>query len=234
MKEERIIKSIEEAQAKEMFGSDLLEAVHDFEKAKNYLVPVLIKNADFYKDVCITNKDKSCFSHYPNLIFKLVNTYGEGGIASIPVTNEMISNWEIDKYDLNLFALEYIKKNFLDYTCRDLFTVIQELTDDLPFPEDPMQPKVKVVTNASGLYGANILLDPSRLAQVLNARFDKSYVIIPSSIHEILVLEEDFRISEISQMIKEVNESQVSEREQLADNPLVLYFSEKYRKWFIK
>lgn len=232
MKEERIIKSIEEAQAKEMFGSDLLEAVHDFEKAKKYLVPVLMKNPDEYKDVLITNREKH--SHFPALIFKLVKTYGEGGVVSIPVTNEMLSHWDIKKYDLNIFSLDYIKKNFLDYTCRDLFTVIQELTDDLPFPEDPMQPKVKVVTNASGLYGANILLDPSRLAQILNARFDKSYVIIPSSIHEILVIEDDMHLSHFAEIISEVNETQVSEREQLADDPFILFFSEQSSKWCIK
>lgn len=231
MKEERIIKSIEEAQAKEMFGSDLLEAVHDFEKAKKYLVPVLMKNPDEYKDVVIGNPESE---HFPSLIFKLVSPYGEGGVASIPVTNEMLKLWDVKRYDLNIVALDYIKKNFLDYTCRDLITVIQEITDLLPFPEEPMKPSIKVVTNASGLYGANILLDPSRLAQVLNARFDKSYVIIPSSIHEILVIEDDFRLTELQHLIVEVNETQVSEREQLADCPFILFFSEQSSKWCIK
>lgn len=233
MKEERIIKSIEVSQAKEMFGSDLLEAVTDFEKAKKYLVPVLMKNTDRYNDICIINKERD--TTYPDLIFKIVNNYGEGGVATIPVTNKMVKTWGVTKTDLDLLALDYIKKNFNNYTCRDMFTILEELTDDLPFPEEP-EKFMKVVTSEDHLFGANIMLDPNKLASVLGAIRTKNYIIIPSSIYELIIIEEDenFSFFTLAEMIQQVNNTQVEEREQLADYPYYLRFDKTFDRWTIK
>ena len=89
--------------------------------------------------------------------------------------------------------------------------------------------KMYVVTSEARVYGAGYLAnleELARIAKVLNG----SYYVIPSSIHELLVIpaadiEEEFEQEEIiphfKEMINEVNNSCLEERDKLSDH---LYF----------
>lgn len=79
-----------------------------------------------------------------------------------------------------------------------------------------------VITNNSLCDGANVLLQEDKLKEIGDALgFD--YVIIPSSIHEVLLVTEENldNIETYNQMVREVNATQVTKEERLSDHVYV-------------
>ena len=75
-----------------------------------------------------------------------------------------------------------------------------------------------VVTNANNCFGAAYLAMPNMLERFAS-KFDGDYYIIPSSIHElILVPSEGVEKENINELIKEVNATQLSKEEVLSDH----------------
>ena len=92
--------------------------------------------------------------------------------------------------------------------------IASDLTADLPHGT------IFVVSNKDGLDGASVLASPEAM-QLIQARLGGSeLIIIPSSVHEILVLrrEDAPNVSELNQIIREVNQAEVSEKARLADH----------------
>ncbi len=105
---------------------------------------------------------------------------------------------------------------------RSLPEMLLDVSGIYAFEKSTHAPEMYVVTNAFGLYGASQILDKEALRSFLSS-VDPSYqglILLPSSIHEfILVLSEQdsLDIDSLHKMVQQVNESTVSEREQLAD-----------------
>ena len=80
---------------------------------------------------------------------------------------------------------------------------------------------IKVIMTDDGRYGACALMNLEYL-EALSREFDSNLIIIPSSIHELLVVKEsEFGDAEfLIDTIKSVNESEVHPSEQLGDEPL--------------
>lgn len=92
-------------------------------------------------------------------------------------------------------------------------TMAQIMRDfDMDVPETPLY----VVTNAAKYRGAANILDRKSLIKALG---HGDFIVIPSSIHEVLILpaEEYDNLSDLAQMVKEINASQVAPEEQLGD-----------------
>lgn len=81
-----------------------------------------------------------------------------------------------------------------------------------------------VLSNTSGLHGASAVLYPGVLKNFAK-HLGKSLVILPSSIHEVLLLPYDDSIvfSELSDMVAEINQAAVAAEDRLSDH--VYYYS---------
>lgn len=97
-------------------------------------------------------------------------------------------------------AIENTKANVRHFSLNGMFGF-----EDTDFP--------MVVTNESGVLGAAAILGAEKFLP------DGKYVMLPSSIHEVLIMEwtDDMNINELTQMVREVNESEVKEKERLGD-----------------
>lgn len=75
-----------------------------------------------------------------------------------------------------------------------------------------------VLTNTKHIHGAAVILYPGLLAETAR-RLGRSFYILPSSIHEVILLPDDGLSSgkELHEMIAEINESQLREEEVLSD-----------------
>ena len=82
-----------------------------------------------------------------------------------------------------------------------------------------------VATNKSRVNGAAIIACEDVLENFCREKEIKGVVIIPSSIHEILLLPIDYNFNEdeINNMIQEVNSNEVSENERLSDHVYYYY-----------
>lgn len=83
--------------------------------------------------------------------------------------------------------------------------------------EDPVP--MLVVTNASTTFGAGVITSRRVVKRISQMLGETNLVLIPSSVHEILVLPAYMSFgSNLSDFVKEVNGSEVAEEEQLSDN----------------
>ena len=91
-------------------------------------------------------------------------------------------------------------------------------------------PDILCVTNTMGINGATILLFPEELAKISQIYFGgNDLVILPSSIHEVIVLNGNLHNGEdcagLTEIVTQVNRDQVKEGEVLSDDPF--WFSMK-------
>lgn len=101
----------------------------------------------------------------------------------------------------------------------DLVPVSDSDSSDI-FPVDALQ--LYVITNTSGLYGASCILYPDVLEN-LASRLNHDLLILPSSIHEVLVLPADTQIhlAELRAIVCAINQTEVPPEDRLSDQ---IYF----------
>ena len=85
-------------------------------------------------------------------------------------------------------------------------------------------PQLYVVTNRSKCRGASAILDKSVLKEFGKKHNTKKLAVIPSSIHEMLIIpyDEQVNLDELSLMVAEVNATQVEPEERLADRAYLI------------
>lgn len=143
---------------------------------------------------------------------KLANR--DSGIITIPKT--LFDSWNIDMQTLHDTAFRNLEKDHL-IICpiSDLLSMM----GGIPDAPDPID--MYVVSNRSKNYGAACMLS-SKVMEELKEKLG-SFYIIPSSIHEFIAIptvrdQENVDVSEIVEMIRDVNASSVPDEDILSDS----------------
>lgn len=169
------------------------------------------------------------------------------GIATIKITNEHMKLWEIELEDLKELAKLNTEELF-PARIRKLEEVIGALLTGGAITEPHHTDVIYgdfgetnemdgggglyVLTNQNGINGASCILYQNLIRKF--ARDMKSDIyILPSSIHEVILLpyDESLAISTLTNMVKEINLTQVPDEEVLSDR--VYRYSRKENKIFI-
>ena len=81
--------------------------------------------------------------------------------------------------------------------------------------------KLLVLTTENGILGASALFYPEMMEKVAEA-VGGSYYVLPSSVHEVLIMPEGGEMSpmEMANMVREINEAEVSPKERLGNRVL--------------
>lgn len=168
----------------------------DYEKLiRENTIPVLAK-IDSYDKENIVSKTY----HGMKLIYRTRIQTSENEKGSFVVEKSFLEKYNISEEELNEIAMKNLEKvNFICARISDIFGVYN-LSD------------MSVVTSEDKYMGANVLLLPDKLKEISKEYFDSSnFVILPSSIHEIMVIpdygnrftENDFEY--FNNMVNEVN-----------------------------
>lgn len=138
--------------------------------------------------------------------------------ASILIHNNHINLWGISEYELFQQA-KINAPQIQPYTFEPIEDVISELIpSELNYEELPAI-NIYCLSNTSRAYGASALAYDGVLESI-SQRFNSDLTIIPSSIHELLIIPESNPDREqLEYMIKEVNELELKETEILSDHP---------------
>ena len=202
---------------KENFNVDLLK---DFEIIKNKLTFIICRadeNKEALKD-CVT-RIKGDFALIPKILVS--NIMGEQAQGTIKVTNQISEMWgksndEIIDQAISNASLKHPAKfsNMVDVLAEMMEMSKEELAEMMGNEPMPMH----VLTNESNLNGAATLFYPDLLNDI-RKQLRAELIIIPSSIHETIILPYNDTMSErdISSMIQEVNATQVRPEEVLSD-----------------
>ena len=142
--------------------------------------------------------------------------------ASIKVTKELLGKWNINEETLFAVATYNLMKSS-DFEIKSLVQVMAEM-QGIPVDmvseletENPMY----IVSNKIKSFGAVGILLPTIKAK-LNVLFPDGYTVLPSSVHEVIVIGGGRNDPYFLEMVKQVNATEVKPEEVLSDN--VYYF----------
>lgn len=193
----------------------------NYESVKEYLSVTLINGRD----------NRQMLSRMPHrqmgdlaLILELKFPMEEG-IGSIKVSREMAELWAVDKDTLFAQAQENGLKAEPPSLQRMEDTMLslafgRDAAENLlenPTPEE-VPSQLYVLSNMSKNKGAAVLSYPGVLEKA-DQLFPKGFYILPSSIHELLIVPKSPEIDpkELGEMVRAVNRAEVAKEEQLSD-----------------
>ena len=150
----------------------------------------------------------------------------EDGVASATVTSALLEAWQIDLSTLHQDAMNAdLKRVPVLHSMDDLIGSMvfgigtAENLLGKQIDASAFKPPLFCLTNENRMNGAGLILNEDIRRQV--ADFMKcDFYVLPSSIHEILVVpaDEATELQELCDMVKGINESEVSIEERLSDH----------------
>ena len=188
----------------------------DYEKASERIVMKLV-NADRNKQ--LLERAPHIIIYDLAIIFLCNVSDFMQEYASILILNQHMKLWNVEVDDLYKVSKQNSPRLFpprLD----NLHDVFKHLTEEsLPFLDEL---EISILTNPLKIYGASCLFYPGILDE-LSSLYEDDVVIIPSSIHEVLVfpkknLPEAYSLEDLNTMVQNVNETQLTDDEILADH----------------
>lgn len=158
-----------------------------------------------------------------SVVYIVRMTMADGGLGSVKINKLLFEQYGISREELQEKAIMNLEKD--DYKLVNLLDTIKSiLEEDMPkqcseYLSDILAEPVKmyVLTNAFKLYGAAGILSSNFLRENSGGR---NYFILPSSIHETIFVpaEEGMSQKEFDNMVKEINTTQLSAEELLANH----------------
>ncbi|MBQ7536309.1 MAG: hypothetical protein IJT43_11930 [Stomatobaculum sp.] len=136
--------------------------------------------------------------------------------SSILITRSMLEDYGITPEQLHSDALQYAPL-LHPASFRKLHDIIKE-NGGADIPEDADAPAIFVATVENGFSGAGVLLYPGFLDYAAG-RLKGRFFILPSSIHELLFIEDndDIRPEFLKEMVRSINEAHVAPEDRLSN-----------------
>lgn len=186
--------------------------IQDYEKAKEHLfirVSNAERNTDILEKVPHELKDDLAITCH------LVISDEYGSLMSTIVSNQMLEMYGIGEEELMRDAIANSVR-IMPPTIRPLGDILGEYPAELP--NKGFIPAY-VVSNKTGINGASAMFYPN-VMEYVSEKIGGDFLIAPSSIHEVIILpaKENTDIGQIEDTVRFVNETQVSEGEQLGDH----------------
>ena len=149
------------------------------------------------------------------IYFVKVCKCGQDGFGTILVRNEQEQAWGVDENILHETALKNLMEESGEFmSMAEIMKEAGNSDRDLEMDE----PEMYVLTNQSRLYGAAELLDENML-KCIAEQLKGDYMILPSSVHELIVLKDTNRPhSELANMVKEINSTCLAPDEVLSNH----------------
>ena len=193
---------------------DGMKEMLDFEKIRTQIVYKLVN----------VEKNQRMLTEVPNLpvfdlaiVFYWIVSLGESETSSVLIRNEHMNLWGIPISVLYECAKENTQR---------LYPPVFRSLDD--YMEELMGEKFEtglmyILSNEAGVNGASVLLYPG-IPGKIHKILKRNYYLLPSSIHEFLVVPEDPFISpeNLKSIVREVNAAHLKEEELLSDQ--IYYF----------
>lgn len=185
-----------------------LSIIENFEKAKDHLRARLVNgtlNLTFY-DV-----SKVAPEPFDDL---LIVPYLDGIIenGSCKITEGMLKRWDVTAEEVIRIAEENSSKDIKIQTMLEALTGISPDNIELPFQDEDAN--MWIVTNNRNCYGAYAVI-PAK--EKLRTMFPDGYTVLPSSVHEVIVVTGSIPKSQMDAMVDEVNH-QCLNREDILSN----------------
>ena len=196
----------------------------DYEQVKHMLGIKLI-NKDKNEEL-LKNSPHYVYGDLAAVFIVCIPQFEDGTRGTILIRNENLKFWEgVDKSMLLKDALDCMRKTppVIKTIADALRGFMGESFEDMPDSDDML--KMYVLTNKDSNYGASQILLHESLDEIAERLGESRMYVIPSSVHEVLVIPVRGECIDIANMIREVNDTVVS-REDILSYNLYLYDAE--------
>lgn len=188
----------------------------DFSQVKDRLMVKLIhysRNQSLLKDI----PHFRCMDLA--IVFYCLISVTPAGSATILVRNSHLALWNMTKAALLPLALQNSVSRL-----EPSFSPLSELMDEPEEEPSALHTELHILTNRHKLFGAACVLYPGLLESISDS-LHSDLILLPSSIHEILLLPEPGSPGQeaLNEMVRDVNLTQVSPEEILSDH--IYYYS---------
>lgn len=192
----------------------------NYETVKSRIIFKLInteKNRELLRDVPYIP------FHDLSIVFQCLVSEERFGNASILIHNVHLQLWKVNARELYERALENTPL-LQGYELADMNTVLEEMKalggiDDEEIEDMQQEVPMYVLSNKSRINGASCILYKDILKDFAMV-VDKDLYVLPSSIHEVILLPSDGtqESEQLKEMVREINQSQVEKEEVLSDS----------------
>lgn len=193
----------------------------DYEQVKHMLGIKLI-NKDKNEDL-LKSSPHYVYGDLAAVFIVRIPQFEDGARGTILIRNENLKFWEgVDKSMLLKDALDCMRKTppVITTIADALKGFIGESSEGMPDASDMIQ--MYVLTNKDSNYGASQILLHENLDEIAERLGESRMYVIPSSVHEVIVIPVTGECIDIANMIREVNDTVVS-REDILSYNLYLY-----------
>ena len=212
-------------------AADMIERIAASRNAENLGINVEdLTNPDFIRQNCFIGVQKaseqnickrlSVYDGIEQFLYIRGGSKDRGGFWSVKLNPQITSG--IDVNELWKLAEEH---TYAEFMITSMTEVLENLIgDNTPAIPDEM-PMLYVVSNPSNFNGAACACDIERIKAWAEERKIKRVAVMPSSTHEMIILpvtDEDVDLDELSNLVREVNETQVQPTERLTDRAYLL------------
>lgn len=157
-------------------------------------------------------------------VYRVIIDMDKKGIGSYKVTKELLNTTGITEEEIREKALENIKSEAKWMSMKE---VLEDMCG-MPIEDEIQDVSMFVLSNNSKTNGAGQMYNTDVLKEIANFCESKELYILPSSIHELIIIPSnisDQNPMELREMVKEVNDTQVAE-EDILSYEIYLYNSE--------
>ncbi len=195
--------------------------LHDYSKVRSHII----------RRIVCTEKNAHLLENVPHrefldlsLIYYFFTECREYGSAAVLIRNDLMRMWQVTPDQLDAQAVQNMNK-LLPWE----FISMKQLIEGLGEPEDDDFVPLYVLSNVKRCFGAAWMADEHVLQSIAD-RIRRDYYILPSSVHECLILPayQDADRQSLRDMVCEINRSQVEPEEVLSDS--VYYYSREEGK----
>lgn len=196
----------------------IVSSIVDWSWASGHIMPVLIGEHGMDEGVAAIPLCEGL-----SLGFRLIIDKNEG-VSSVLVRRDLMETWGVSVDELRAAAIS--NQGLLGGPkVMDIAEVLKEMGAGLLSPSVSPSPEFTmcVVSNAYGVNGAAVILYPGvaeNVREVLGVGEGEAFVIIPSSINEVIAVSiTSLGSSDLRQMIEDVNATSLPPEEVLSDRP---------------
>jgi hypothetical protein len=222
----------------DMFYDIYLESVNDNTILTRNNIIKNIGDFDLVKDnifVFLCNYAKNSDFEGPSvkvgdlmIRFKIIVRQDEDGLFTIPITKEIYDKWNTGLTSEEFLDMAYANtKRLFPLKISNLEDIINDKLKEQGLSLPKIENEMYVVTNDTNINGAIYMLDNNVLSDLSDKMNSNKLIILPSSIHETIVIpyndaiKDEHDMEYISHMIEEVNVNELSDDEYLSDTPYV-------------
>lgn len=205
-------------------------------KAKQFEDYDFVRNHLYFK-VVNYDMNKKMLENVPHfrtldlaITFACLLDKDNSGTASIPINNGHLKYWGIDINQLYEDALKNATE-MLPPKIYSLFETVEKKYNNSELDLNNIQlddMDLLILTNETKVNGAGTMLYPNLLETIAN-QLDSDLIIIPSSIHEVLILRKtgDLKLEDLDFLVNMVNHEEVATTEVLSNHVYVYLKDEK-------